>query len=47
VSVIPGGQSEAEMRSNLAVVDAVVPDSLWRALKDADLIRRDAPVDPR
>ena len=47
VSVIPGGQSADEMRSNLSVADSVVPRALWQELKDTDLIRNDAPIDNR
>mgnify|MGYP005855237005 CR=1 FL=1 len=44
VSVIPGGQSVAQMRQNLAVAAACVPDALWRDLKAEGLMRADAPT---
>lgn len=44
VSVIPGGQGREEMDSNLAAAAADVPGELWRSLKDAGLLRDDAPV---
>ena len=44
VSVIPGGQSVDQVKSNCALLDAVIPDALWLDLKDAGLIHPDAPV---
>lgn len=44
VSVIPGGQSVAEVESNLAILDAVMPPALWAELKADGLIREDAPT---
>lgn len=44
VSVIPGGQGEAEMASNFAAASATVPDGLWAALKAEGLVRADAPT---
>ena len=44
VSVIPGGQSVAEMDSNRLAADAVIPNALWHDLKHAGLLRADAPV---
>ena len=44
VSVIPGGQSVAEMDSNLAAAQAVIPAALWADLKAEGLMRADAPV---
>ncbi len=44
VSVIPGGQSVAEMESNRLAVAAVIPDGLWSDLKEAGLLRADAPT---
>jgi D-threo-aldose 1-dehydrogenase len=38
VSVIPGGQGQGEMASNLAAAAADVPVALWQALADAGLI---------
>lgn len=43
VSVIPGGQALAEMESNIAAEQAVIPDALWSDLKAAGLMREDAP----
>ncbi len=43
VSVIPGGQGISEMASNFQAARATIPESLWDALKSADLLRRDAP----
>ena len=43
LSVIPGGQGVAEMESNLAAADAVIPAALWADLKAQGLIREDAP----
>lgn len=44
VSVIPGGQSVAEVESNLAILDAAIPPALWTELKAEGLIRQDAPT---
>ncbi len=44
VAVIPGGQSLAEMESNLRAADARIPPSLWADLKDQGLLREDAPT---
>ena len=44
VSVIPGGQGVAEMVSNVAAANAIVPAGLWAELKDQGLMRADAPV---
>ncbi|MEM8788692.1 MAG: aldo/keto reductase [Pseudomonadota bacterium] len=44
VSVIPGGQSPAQMAQNLQVAQAKVPPALWADLKDQGLMRADAPV---
>lgn len=44
VSVIPGGQSAAEMASNLAAAKAVIPASLWARLKREGLMDPEAPV---
>ena len=43
VSVIPGGQSVAEVRSNRAVLGASIPAALWAELKTEGLMRPDAP----
>ncbi len=44
LSVIPGGQSAAEMRRNLEVASAKIPPALWTALKAEGLMREDAPT---
>ncbi len=44
VSVIPGGQTVAEMRSNLAAASAIIPQALWSDLKSAGLIPAHAPT---
>jgi D-threo-aldose 1-dehydrogenase len=44
VSVIPGGQSVEEVRSNRSILDLKIPASLWDELKAEGLIRLDAPV---
>lgn len=44
VSVIPGGQSLAEMESNIAAAAAEIPAALWAELKAEGLMRPDAPV---
>lgn len=45
VSVIPGGQGEAEMEANLAAARAEIPPMLWADLKQRGLMRADAPVE--
>lgn len=44
VSVIPGGQSVAEVESNKAMLGKHIPAALWADLKSAGLMRADAPV---
>lgn len=44
VSVIPGGQSPAEMAQNLEVAAAQVPPALWSDLKAKGLMHPEAPV---
>jgi D-threo-aldose 1-dehydrogenase len=44
VSVIPGGMRPEEVRQNIAAMLAHIPPGLWSDLKDAGLIRGDAPV---
>lgn len=44
VSVIPGGQTEAEVDANLAAANAVIPAELWANLRNEGLLRADAPV---
>ena len=43
VSVIPGGQSVAQMESNLRAAEASIPPALWADLKEQGLMREDAP----
>jgi D-threo-aldose 1-dehydrogenase len=45
VSVIPGGQGVAEMVSNLAAAQAMIPPALWADLKAEGLLHPDAPVE--
>ncbi|MES2844012.1 MAG: aldo/keto reductase [Pseudomonadota bacterium] len=45
VSVIPGGQGVAEMASNLAAAQAMIPPALWADLKVDGLLHPDAPVE--
>ena len=42
VSVIPGGQSVAQVEDNKAILDARIPDALWADLKAEGLVRQDA-----
>ena len=44
VSVIPGGQGVAEMRSNVQAAAAGIPPALWAELKAEGLMRADAPA---
>lgn len=44
VSVIPGGQSVEQVRSNRDNLDAAIPAALWRDLKAEGLMREDAPT---
>jgi D-threo-aldose 1-dehydrogenase len=44
VSVIPGGQSAAEVESNRAVLKKKIPEALWQDLKAEGLLRADAPT---
>jgi D-threo-aldose 1-dehydrogenase len=44
VSVIPGGQSVAEVDSNRAILGKHIPAALWSDLKAQGLMRQDAPV---
>jgi D-threo-aldose 1-dehydrogenase len=44
VSVIPGGQNADQVVQNLALLNAPIPDTLWRDLKAAGLLRLDAPT---
>lgn len=44
VSVIPGGQSVAEVEGNRAILDTNIPDALWADLKAEGLMHADAPT---
>ena len=44
LSVIPGGQSVLEMQSNLESINFEIPVELWKALKEANLLHKDAAV---
>ncbi|MEW9806530.1 aldo/keto reductase [Mesorhizobium marinum] len=44
VSLIPGGQRPEEVKSNRAILDAAIPQDLWRDLKAEGLMREDAPT---
>lgn len=44
VSVIPGGQSVDEVRSNREILGRDIPAALWSDLKSGGLMRQDAPV---
>lgn len=44
VSVIPGGQSVGEVRSNREILGKDIPAALWSDLKSEGLMRQDAPV---
>jgi D-threo-aldose 1-dehydrogenase len=44
VSVIPGGQSAAEVRRNAEIMGAKIPAVLWPALKNEGLLRKESPV---
>jgi D-threo-aldose 1-dehydrogenase len=44
VSVIPGGQSVAEVQSNRAILGKEIPQALWAELKAEGLMRDQAPV---
>lgn len=44
VSVIPGGQSVAEVTANARAAEVEIPPALWADLKAAGLMREDAPT---
>ena len=44
LSVIPGGQSPHEMKSNLEAITLEIPHELWMTLKEANLLHPNAPV---
>jgi D-threo-aldose 1-dehydrogenase len=46
-SVIPGALSAAHVEQNVAAFRRRIPDELWSALRDARLLRADAPVPTR
>ena len=43
-SVIPGAMAPGEVRQNAALLEEAVPPALWADLKEARLLRSDAPV---
>jgi D-threo-aldose 1-dehydrogenase len=43
-SVIPGGQSVAQVKANREVLDKQIPAALWADLKSEGLMRQDAPA---
>ena len=43
-SVIPGAMAEQEVRQNVALLEETIPPALWADLKEARLLRDDAPV---
>ena len=43
-SVIPGAMAAAEVRQNVALLEETIPPALWADLKEAQLLRGDAPV---
>ena len=43
-SVIPGGQSVAQVKANREIIDKQVPAALWADLKKEGLMRADAPT---
>src|SRR5262249_38248262 len=44
LSVIPGGQSVEQVRTNRAILEKPIPPALWRDLKAEGLLRGDAPT---
>ncbi len=44
LSVIPGGQGVAEMKSNIAAARSHIPYTLWSDLKELGLMHPDAPI---
>jgi len=43
-SIIPGMRSPEEVSENLALIAQKIPDDFWRELRDAKLIRAEAPI---
>jgi D-threo-aldose 1-dehydrogenase len=43
-AVIPGAKTAAEVKRNIATVEAPIPADLWAELKQEKLIAADAPV---
>ncbi len=44
LSVIPGGQSVSEMKSNMTAIAAKIPSDLWTSLKSSGLMHINAPT---
>ena len=44
LSVIPGGQSVEQVKTNRAILDGRIPPELWQDLKADGLMRQDAPT---
>ena len=45
LSVIPGGQSKEEMKSNYECMQYNIPKELWNDLKSRELMNPEAPID--
>ena len=43
-TVIPGAMAAQEVRQNVALLEEAIPPALWADLKEASLLRGDAPV---
>ena len=43
-TIIPGAMAAEEVRQNVALLEETIPPALWADLKEADLLRNDAPV---
>lgn len=43
-SVIPGGKSKEETKSNVEMMHVKIPNELWRDLKKENLLPQDAPT---
>jgi D-threo-aldose 1-dehydrogenase len=46
VTVIPGGQDVAQVKSNNTMLGKNIPAALWKDLKSEGLMKEDAPVQP-
>lgn len=44
VTTVPGAQSAEQMKNNAALIEKTIPADLWLALKNAGLMREDAPT---